>query len=787
MDRRTYWRVRLSHWLAKLLTISAVASLLSGGSLALPVARRAQDAGGDANNCVRNCQNRRACDPLARVELNLCRDNCNCAELPPPRCTCRGLSDDNCFRHGRNQPDAWCAANPDAAGNCDVSAGCFWDEITAAIIGSAATGKWLPNCVLYDRAHDPAVGPYGETAASRYDAVCEGDRVVIKGFVTAEANGEYRTAGQQSNCPEAPAQTIYKLWGSALNLYLYRTKRAWHVGPTLCSSDVFFARITTDEGADIAQSSLVADGGNPLTISCQQGYESTCGWRECIDSAVISGGVPSCVSSLVPDNSYGWMRMIWNRSVRLRSAEEPDQPDFRCLGDFDGDGRVTVIELMEVLAGFGIQSCALRADVDKDCRVSVQDVLIVLSQFGMCSAPTADRVSEFARSELLLTGFDDTAVNGIYNTHVFDRNVCASGVLIDSLDQLPFAPEGIPICMRETGQVVGCSSAMAPHNFTVYKSATGSTFLYPSRNGQYWIVGNHLCDDNIGYAFTVRSGPGSVVTSMPCEIVDEDGLCSWRACSEAQFFASSCELDCPDDAGVSREHNRNCPPLATTSKVLIAATGTHSNTLMAANDVQSVAARCTGYTLDLDDAGTPDIDEGAMTPLPSTRDDCEDRSGTWLVEMVPFVPAATGAPTMSELEALCPAEFLSCMEDSACQAEVTMALSRAVAPHLGSGSDAFQAILRCLYTEIASDGPCADELLACMASATCSRLIQSEDYLHYDSCQADNECAALTTCTLMAEFEHCMQGQCTAAEILAAVSGNVDEVSAGCAQCVGGR
>ena len=714
----------MSQWLAKLLAILAVASLLTV-SPALPVARRAQDVEGNANNCVRNCQNRRACDPLARAELNLCRDKCNCDERPPPRCTCRGQSDDNCFRHGRNQPDAWCAANPDAAGGCDVSAGCFWNDITAATSGSAATGKWLPNCVLYDRAHDPAVGPYGETAASRYDAVCEGNRVVIKGFVTAGANGEYRTAGQQSNCPDAPAQTIYKLWGSALNLYLYRTDRAWHIGPTLCSSDVFFARITADEGADIAQSSPVADGGNPLTIRCQQEYQGICGWRECIDNAVISGGVPSCVRSLVPNNSYGWMRMIWNRSVRLRSADEPDQPDFTCLGDFDDDGRVTVIELMEVLAGFGMQSCALRADVDKDCRVGVQDVLIVLSQFGVCSAPAADRVSEFARSELLLTGFDDAAVNGIYNTHVFDRNVCASGVLIDSLDQLPFAPEGIPICMRASGQVVGCSSAMAPHNFTVYehKSATGSTFLYPSRNGQYWIVGNHLCDDSIGYAFTVRSGPGSVVASMPCEIVDEDGLCSWRACSAAQFFASSCELDCPDDAGVSREHNRNCPPLATTSKVLIAATGTHSNTLMAANGVRSVAARCTGYTLDPDDAATPDIDEGAMTPLPSTRYDCEARSGAWSVESAPFV--------------------------------------------------------------FASDGPCPDELLACMSSATCSRLIQSEDYLYYDSCRADNECAALTTCTLTAEFEPCMQGQCTAAEILAAVSGNVDEVSAGCAQCVG--
>ena len=109
----------------------------------------------------------------------------------------------------------------------------------------------------------------------------------------------------------------------------------------------------------------------------------------------------------------------------------------------------------------------------------------------------------------------------------------------------------------------------------------------------------------------------------------------------AQFLGSSCELDCPDDAGASRDHNRNCAPLATTADVLIAATGTHSNTIMATNDVSSVIGTCTGYTLDPDDPATTDVDEQAATPLPNTRYDCEARSGTWTVEMVPFVPADT--------------------------------------------------------------------------------------------------------------------------------------------------
>ena len=462
---------------------------------------RAQDdpaGGGTANNCVRNCQRTEACDRFAVAELNLCRDTCSCEQRPPPTCTCRAEADDLCFTRGDNDPDAWCVANPGSSG-CDAAAGCFWDDASAASGGSALTGEWLPNCMMYDRDREA-----GESAASRYDEVCEGSRVVIQGFATAAANGEYRAAQQQSSCPDAPAQTVYKLWGSDLDLYLYRTKWAWHVGPALCSSDVFFARITTNEGADIAQSSPVADGGSPLTINCQPGLEGSCGWRECIDDAVISGGVPSCQSSLVPNNEYGWMRMVWNRAVSLRSADAPDQLDLTCRGDFDEDGRVTVVELMEVLAAFGMQSCALSADLNDDCTVGVQDVLIVLSQFGECSAPISARVSAFARSELFVSGFDDAAVNGVYTTQVFDREVCASGVLIDSLDEIALAPEGVPICMRETGQVVGCSSAAAPYNFTVYKAATGSTFLYPSRDGQYWIVGNQLCDDAIGYAYTVR-------------------------------------------------------------------------------------------------------------------------------------------------------------------------------------------------------------------------------------------------------------------------------------------
>ena len=231
------------------------------------------------------------------------------------------------------------------------------------------------------------------------------------------------------------------------------------------------------------------------------------------------------------------------------------------------------------------------------------------------------------------------------------------------------------MCLRSTGQVLACSSAMVPNNFTVYRSVTGSTFLYPSRDGYAWVVGNKLCRDDIGYAFTAISyvgGDGDVTEasmlqacptesaacaaatgcpaelsaalaeswpwgswastdgspellaliacfdasynpgqamSMPCETGTVGDVCTWRACSTPQFFGSSCEMDCPDDAGLSRAHNRNCPPLTPTTEGVVAAIGTHSDSFVATHDSTSVSGSCSGYTRDVDDPATPTIDE----------------------------------------------------------------------------------------------------------------------------------------------------------------------------------
>jgi hypothetical protein len=104
-------------------------------------------------------------------------------------------------------------------------------------------------------------------------------------------------------------------------------------------------------------------------------------------------------------------------------------------------------------------------------------------------------------------------------------------------------------------------------------------------------------------------------------------------------------MDCPDDAGLSRSHNRNCPPLTRTASVVVAATGTHSDSFLATHDSDGMTGSCSGYTRDVDDPATLDIDEAGMTPVPSSRYDCEmpPRMGTWVVQIVPFVaPGSSG-------------------------------------------------------------------------------------------------------------------------------------------------
>jgi len=58
-----------------------------------------------------------------------------------------------------------------------------------------------------------------------------------------------------------------------------------------------------------------------------------------------------------------------------------EQTTQACPGDMDGDGVVTVSDILDVLSEFGcVDGCAM--DINGDGSVNVTDVLAVLSAFG---------------------------------------------------------------------------------------------------------------------------------------------------------------------------------------------------------------------------------------------------------------------------------------------------------------------------------------------------------------------------------------------------------------------
>ena len=460
----------------------------------------------------------------------------------------------------------------------------------------------------------------GRPASAMVDTVCAGSRIVFTGFVADGANGEYRTAGQPQSCDGVKAEpsdppTVYKRWDpNAPDLFLYRGEKSWYISADRCSFSVFFARISTQEGADIAQTSRLADGGSPLDIECQQGFEA-CGWRECVDTAMTRGGVPACLEAHVPNNEYGWLRMMWNRAVRLQdAAAPPTYGDDKCLGDFNNDGAVTVLELMEVLAAYGMVTCSLRADLDGDCAVTVRDLLILLSHFGVCTAPDAERVSEYEISRLFLSGFRSELANGPFDTSVFDQSLCMESTVLGG--------DG-PTCLP-SGQVLACSSLAA--NFTVYRrekeDGGAPMYLFQSRDASRWIVGEAPCREDVAVAWTAVTTIGDTeeLQTLPCQEGVRSAPCIWQECSEPQYFGASCTMDCPE---VRREQtNVNCPPLVPTENILVAAMGTHSDTFVATHDVGMVLTECLDYQPDADGV------------VPTTRRDCEEQQGTWSVGMM---------------------------------------------------------------------------------------------------------------------------------------------------------
>ena len=54
----------------------------------------------------------------------------------------------------------------------------------------------------------------------------------------------------------------------------------------------------------------------------------------------------------------------------------------QCLGDLDGDGQISVIDVLMFLSDFGCTIAPCVGDVNGDEQTNVSDLLILLSQFG---------------------------------------------------------------------------------------------------------------------------------------------------------------------------------------------------------------------------------------------------------------------------------------------------------------------------------------------------------------------------------------------------------------------
>lgn len=446
-------------------------------------------------NCVRNCQSR-LCNASEVKQANWCSDTCACGK----------------YQVG---PKGGEANEP-------------WDEWE----------EWMPQCTV------GANASVAKPVKAQVDSTCQGSRVTISGLMHTKANGEYRTsaipAGEKTQCsPAAGKGTIYKQRSG--DLYLYREvhphggEQGWYISKVPCSTYKYFARLSSDEGANI--------GMMPIYSGCQHGFEGVCSWRECTDKS-LSADPPTCIASATPSNNYGFLRAPYNRAAYVRQSDTSPYAYRKCLGDFNEDKNVDVMELMEILAGFGISSCAVRADLDRNCVVDVHDLLLILSHFGKCGLATTARVKPYQLSKLIISGFKYSGANGGYE---LQRVTC----------------KGFP-------------------SRIVYKQNGGKFYLFPSAVSKSkvsrWLIGEVACRDDLAYAYIDVGKKGQELGTpgkqsswtLPCEQGDKAKACKWQECSKAQFRVASCRMDCkPGEA---------CPPLVQTAKSIeVIPAGTHSS------------------------------------------------------------------------------------------------------------------------------------------------------------------------------------------------------------------
>jgi hypothetical protein len=118
---------------------------------------------------------------------------------------------------------------------------------------------------------------------------------------------------------------------------------------------------------------LVSTGGQTVLFEQTDGSE----WKELYDEKLT--GLPSSGALSVTQS-----RFVWDESDGVDPEADVHLPADRCLVDFDGDGKVGILEVLGVIDAWGTCStCA--EDVTMDGRVGIADLLAVIDAWGTCN------------------------------------------------------------------------------------------------------------------------------------------------------------------------------------------------------------------------------------------------------------------------------------------------------------------------------------------------------------------------------------------------------------------
>ena len=159
-----------------------------------------------------------------------------------------------------------------------------------------------------------------------------------------------------------------------------------------------------------------------------------------------------------------------------------------------------------------------------------------------------------------------------------------------------------------------------------------------------------------------------------------------------------------------------------------------------------------------------------------------------------------GAPTLIDIELMCPVEYTACQSDAVCPGELSAALLSNNSPPM-TGSPAYVATINCVMVQQLTAGQtCGAEMQACFNTPSCSAILNA-NVTDMSACQADAECGAFMTCEFSNQFGPCLDPasgpMCTMADIgtLMTMDANMDpavamaavaSMSPGCLPCIDG-